>query len=135
MDEKKCINCKYHTLAISQCRCINSDSEYFGHMVNDNFYCGRWDGAIVLETQDAELAKQEYDYVHHPSHYGSKDDPYECIKVMRAYGLDKNFCLGNAFKYLVRAGKKPNEPQIRDLEKAVDYINMEIGEMKRNGNC
>lgn len=72
----------------------------------------------------------EYEYVEHPKHYGGKDNPYECIKVMRAYGLDKNFCLGSAFKYLVRAGKKPNEPQIRDLKKAADYILIEIEKLE-----
>ena len=38
-------------------------------------------------------------------HYGDKADPYEAIKVIRAWGL--NFSLGNVLKYVARAGKKP----------------------------
>ena len=76
--------------------------------------------------------EDQYEYVDHPLHYGGKDNPYECIKVMREWGLDKNFCLGSALKYLSRAGKKPKETAIQDLKKAIQYIDMEIKEMERN---
>lgn len=39
--------------------------------------------------------------------------------------------LAAAFKYLVRAGKKPNETYAKDLSKAIDYIRREI-EANRN---
>ena len=42
--------------------------------------------------------------VNHPQHYGGKDNPFEAIKVIEAWDLD--FCLGNAVKYISRAGKK-----------------------------
>lgn len=61
--------------------------------------------------------------VNHPAHYGSgKDDPYETIKVIDAWELD--FCLGNAVKYLSRAGKKGDV--IEDLKKAIWYITHKI---------
>jgi hypothetical protein len=61
--------------------------------------------------------------VNHPSHYGAgQDDSYETIKVIDAWNLD--FCLGNAVKYLSRAGKKDNV--VQDLKKAIWYINHEI---------
>lgn len=44
------------------------------------------------------------DNVNHPSHYGGEDNPYEAIKVIEAWNL--GFCLGNAVKYISRAGKK-----------------------------
>jgi hypothetical protein len=44
------------------------------------------------------------DAVNHPSHYGGADNPYEAIKVIEAWSL--GFCLGNAIKYISRAGKK-----------------------------
>lgn len=57
--------------------------------------------------------------VDHPSHYGG-DTPYETIKVIEAWGLD--FHLGNAVKYISRAGKKPGAAATEDLQKAAWYI-------------
>ena len=42
--------------------------------------------------------------VNHPAHYGGADNTYEAIKVIEAWQL--GFCLGNAVKYISRAGKK-----------------------------
>ena len=55
--------------------------------------------------------------INHPPHYGG-DTPTEPIKVIEAWGL--NFHLGNAVKYIARAGKKGSEEE--DLRKAVWYI-------------
>lgn len=38
----------------------------------------------------------------------------------------QGFALTNALKYLVRAGKKPNEPYEKDMGKYNDYINMAV---------
>lgn len=70
------------------------------------------------------------DNVNHPSHYGGKDNPYEAIKVIDAWDL--GFSLGNAVKYISRAGRKDPNKKIEDLEKAVFYINHHIGHIKRN---
>lgn len=64
------------------------------------------------------------DDVNHPAHYGGKDDPYEAIKVIEEWGL--GFCLGNALKYISRAGKKPGVPAEKDLRKARWYIDRAI---------
>jgi hypothetical protein len=40
------------------------------------------------------------------------------------HDFDLNFRLGNAFKYIVRAGKK--EDARKDLEKAIEYLKMEL---------
>jgi Protein of unknwon function (DUF3310). len=61
--------------------------------------------------------------VDHPEYYGG-DNVYETIKVIDAWGLD--FCLGNAVKYISRAGKKDPEKAIEDLKKAIWYIEHEI---------
>lgn len=63
------------------------------------------------------------DNVDHPAHYGG-DSVYETIKVIDAWELD--FCLGNAVKYISRAGKKDPEKRIEDLRKAIWYIQHEI---------
>lgn len=51
--------------------------------------------------------------VNHPVHYGGANNPYEAIKVIEAWSL--GFCLGNAIKYVSRAGKKGDA--IEDLKK------------------
>lgn len=61
--------------------------------------------------------------VDHPAHYGGADNPYEHIKVADAWGL--NYRLGNATKYIARAGKKTDNP-IEDLKKARWYLDSEI---------
>jgi hypothetical protein len=65
--------------------------------------------------------------VNHPLHYGGGDNPYETIKVIEAWEL--GFSLGNAVKYISRAGKKVNA--VEDLEKAIWYINREIIKQKQ----
>lgn len=62
------------------------------------------------------------DPVNHPDHYGGADNPYEAIKVIEAWGL--GFCLGNAVKYISRAGKKG--AAVEDLKKARWYLDREI---------
>lgn len=65
-----------------------------------------------------------------PTHYGGKDNPYEVFKVLKAWGLDKCFHLGNVIKYVARAGKKNPEKEIEDLEKAVVYLQYKIQTLK-----
>lgn len=65
----------------------------------------------------------------HPPHYGG-DTTYEAIKVIEAWGL--GFCLGNAVKYISRAGKKDPAKEIEDLEKAQWYLTREIKKLLAN---
>lgn len=67
--------------------------------------------------------------VDHPAHYGGADNPYEAIKVIEAWEL--GFCLGNAVKYISRAGKKHPDSAV-DLRKAAWYINREIERTERS---
>lgn len=60
------------------------------------------------------------DPVNHPEHY--RGNGIESIQVIEAFNL--GFCLGNAIKYILRAGKKGDAMQ--DLRKAVWYLNREI---------
>lgn len=61
--------------------------------------------------------------VHHPTHYGG-DNPTEHHRVVYAWGLD--YYLGNATKYICRAGKKTGVDPIEDLRKAAWYLQAEI---------
>ena len=66
------------------------------------------------------------DMVNSPSHY--QLNGLEAIEVIEAFFHD-NFHLGNAFKYIARAGKKGD--YVEDLEKAAWYLRREI---ERNSN-
>jgi hypothetical protein len=66
-------------------------------------------------------AKKSHDAVNHPSHYTEHPSGVECIQITE----HMNFCLGNAIKYIWRAGLKSNS-QVEDLRKARWYIEREI---------
>lgn len=68
----------------------------------------------------------ENDPVNHPSHY--TDGKIEVIDYIEDKCL--GFCLGNAVKYISRAGKKDPAKEIEDLKKAVWYINRRIKELE-----
>lgn len=74
----------------------------------------------------------EYESVDHPAHYGGADNPFEPIKIIHHYDL--NFCLGNVIKYVLRAARKPGEPEIQDLKKAATYLDMHIKNCERSIN-
>lgn len=67
------------------------------------------------------------DRVNHPDYYKDKSG-IECIDIVKY----RDFCVGNALKYLWRAGLKreqgidDKEKEIEDLEKAIFYIETKI---------
>jgi hypothetical protein len=65
------------------------------------------------------------DAVNHPSHYTSGG--IEAIAVIEAWGL--GFHLGNAVKYISRAGKKDPAKTLEDLQKARWYLDREIARL------
>ena len=62
------------------------------------------------------------DTVNHPPHYNAHPSGVECIDVVE----HMNFNLGNAVKYVWRAGLKPTSSDVEDLQKARWYIDREI---------
>lgn len=68
------------------------------------------------------------DEVNNPAHYCSHPSGIECIEITRHH----DFAIGNAIKYLWRAGLKDSENEIQDLEKAVWYIQDKINQLKGN---
>lgn len=62
--------------------------------------------------------------VNHPDYYNSHPSGIECIDIIRHYCFD----IGNAIKYLWRAGLKKEigldekQKEIEDLKKAIWYI-------------
>ena len=68
------------------------------------------------------------DNVNHPSHYTS--GKIEVIDFIEDKEL--GFHLGNAVKYISRAGRKNPEKTVEDLRKAVWYINRQIGNLEHD---
>ena len=71
-------------------------------------------GDILLNEKDKK------EMVNHPSHYNM--GKYEAIDVIEDWNL--NFNLGNAVKYISRAGHK--DDIVQDLKKSLWYLQREI---------
>lgn len=65
------------------------------------------------------------DSVNHPPHYTAHPSGVECIQIAEHYG----FCIGNALKYLWRAGLKGDA--VEDLKKARWYLDREISNREK----
>ena len=57
--------------------------------------------------------------INHPEYYNTGE--HEAISVIEDWEL--GFHLGNAVKYIARAGRKNRDEYVKDLEKAVWYVN------------
>lgn len=63
--------------------------------------------------------------INHPEHY--KEGGFEAIDVINAYShIRGSFALGNAVKYILRAGKKDPAKYTEDLKKAIWYLQNEV---------
>ena len=92
-------------------------------------------GGVLDKSKDMEQKTGiKVDNVNHPAHYNSHPSGIECIEITRHH----NFNIGNAIKYLWRAGLKSEkgmedaDKQVEDLRKAIFYINDEIERIKSN---
>lgn len=75
------------------------------------------------EVQEPIVAPA-YDAVNFPKHYNSHPSGVECIQITE----HMNFNLGNAVKYIWRAGDKGR--LLEDLEKARWYLDREINRLR-----
>ena len=66
---------------------------------------------------------EKYEKVEQPQHYQGKGG-MTVMQIIRAY--ECNFAVGNVIKYMLRAGKKPDEDCMEDLQKALWYLKEEI---------
>lgn len=67
--------------------------------------------------------------INHPPHYTSHPSGVECIQITE----HMNFNVGNAIKYLWRAGLKSDDA-LSDLSKARWYIAREIERIRSKAN-
>ena len=68
-----------------------------------------------------------FDPITRPEHYAVHPSGVECITVTE----QMNFCVGNAIKYLWRAGLKGSH--LEDLKKARWYVDREIARLEKIG--
>lgn len=64
--------------------------------------------------------------INHPRHYTASPSGVECIDVAE----HMNFCVGNALKYIWRAGLKGDA--VTDLKKARWYLDREIARLEKS---
>lgn len=122
------------TSVINSCNIINNRT---GKEIPNamNFYIERINDIEPLDVDAGDIDEVEEtvnieDKVNHPSHYTWLKDicGIEVIDITRHLDFD----LGNAIKYILRAGHKSEEgyddtaKEIEDLQKAVFYINDKI---------
>lgn len=78
-----------------------------------------------LQRAHEKARRQLMDEVNHPSHYTSHAG-VECIDIAETMTFNR----GNALKYVWRAGLKSDDV-VKDLKKAVWYLNREIGRLQK----
>lgn len=70
--------------------------------------------------------------IDHPAHYSHAGE-FEPIRIIWALGWGLPFCLGNALKYVMRAGFKPGEAIVKDLRKAAWYLTYAADRLEEQG--
>ena len=78
-----------------------------------------------MSEVDQQSPSVATDPVNHPPHYNAHPSGVECIAITEHYG----FCIGNAIKYLWRAGLKGDA--VEDLKKARWYLDREISNREK----
>lgn len=113
----------------SECRgCILYNCSRCGkgvHFLSKNCTGYHMSDTEVNEAYDIVFNNKPIDAVN-PSHY--KDGKIEVIDYIEDKKL--GFCLGNAVKYISRAGKKDPSKEVEDLKKAKWYIERRIQELE-----
>ena len=102
------------TLNVNKRRCSCTDS-----ILNDSYWKD-------FAGKDSKSIDQN---VEHPLHYKAANG-MEAIDVIEAFNLDRDFCLGNCAKYLLRLGKKDNI--LQDAKKCRWYLDRYIQKLERN---
>lgn len=84
--------------------------------------------AVKAAYAEAPVSLRPDAAYNHPAHYGGAGNVYETARVIEAWGL--GWHLGDAVKYLSRAGKKDPSKEVEDLEKACWYVRRRIALLK-----
>lgn len=122
IDERRVAICKFCS-QYTDCRdCpINDEPSCIFHALPDEEIDRIYSRLIPKQTDTTEA----HDPVNRPSHY--TDGKIETIEFIEDKQL--GFCLGNAVKYISRAGKKDPSKEVEDLHKAIWYLKRRIYEL------
>lgn len=116
-----CSGCKLHFRGSGGCHTDATDSE-----VDRNYRILFGDKDPTVYPMNHIRENLGMDPVNRPAHY--TDGKIEVIEYIEDKKL--GFCLGNAIKYISRAGKKDPTKEIEDLKKAKWYIERRIKELE-----
>lgn len=106
--------------------CISVVEAIDGRVIDIKTPLGKSIRCSVLDVEFVESDNRiKHDPVRHPGHYTSHPSGVECIDITE----HMTFNLGNAVKYVWRAGKKGD--LVEDLKKAVFYIQREISRVEK----
>lgn len=119
-DKKNCKDCDYFVKSS-----LGNYCDFYGILLNIMHGCNEFQ--LKKHKEGIEDIKTENDPVNHPSHY--TDGNIEVMDYIEDKGF--NFALGNAVKYISRAGRKDKNKTIEDLEKSRWYLNREIERLKK----
>lgn len=90
----------------------------YGEYEDDSDY----HAAEIKNLELVETSQDDSDDVNHPAHYNSgKIEVWDFI-----YDQGLGYALGNATKYISRAGKKAGNSKVKDLRKAIAFLEREI---------
>jgi len=79
------------------------------------------------ECKDVDVIGQDRDMFEAPVNPHYKQGEIQPIDLIKDMGDLEPFCLGNAIKYIVRCRHKGSKK--KDIEKAIDYLNMVLKEL------
>lgn len=65
-----------------------------------------------------------------PEYYVGKYDQIKARNIVADF-QHNNYNLGTALTYIIRAGKKPDNPAEKDIQKAIDHLNFELDRIKK----
>ena len=121
--EEGCDLCPLDKIARDRVGCFNDNVPE--EQINEHYSIlfGNEESAPEYPEDSVEPAT---DPVNRPAHY--TDGKIEVIDYIEDKKL--GFCLGNAIKYISRAGKKDPSKEIEDLKKAKWYIERRIKELE-----
>ena len=103
---------------------MQSNNQVSMDLAAEHYIDGCRRGKEAERERALRIIRNEIDMVNHPPHYTTHPSGIEAIEVTR----HMNFNLGNATKYIWRAGLKAD--RVEDLKKARFYINDEINRLE-----
>lgn len=117
--DTRCLHCR------SSIEMHGSEDEDYP-CIKAGFYGNKYTPYYSIITTGKHTAEGANPAVDHPQHYNIHPAGIECIDVIRPMG----FSVGTAIKHLWRAGLKPDNDEIQDIEKAIWYLNDHLNNLR-----